>query len=276
MLFERDPERYRRARPAYPGQLWRMLAEIGVAQEGARVLDIGAGTGQATGPLVQRGASVEAIEPGPALASRLRQDLPGVRVQVSTAEDATYPTGVYDGVVCATALHWVDLAVVLPRIRDCLRPGGSFVPFWHVFFDPEAPPTPFRAVIDKMFGSPPATTGTPLDREHWSRALTRDGLFRLEAVHTWRGSHQLSTRHMADLLSTFNGWTQDDIATATKAVDRLGGTVTEHYTTIAYVCRADSSPDIFPSRPWLWAQMTRGRPTRVSAGRTPSRALGGR
>ena len=88
-----------------------------------------------------------------------------------------------------------------------------------------------------------------MGREHWSRALTRDGLFRLEAVHTWRGSHQLSTRHMADLLSTFNGWTQDHIATATKAVDRLGGTVTEHYTTIAYVCRADSSPDICPSRP---------------------------
>ena len=236
MLFERSPERYLRARPAYPDQLWTLLAELGVARGGARVLDLGAGTGQATGPLLQRGARVDAVEPGPGLAALLREQCPAARVQVARAEDAAYPTHAYDGVVAATALHWMELDVVLPRVRDSLRADGWFVPFWHVFLDPDAEPTPFREELHAMFGSTPTTSGTPLDEQHWSDSLTRDDLFRLASVHRWRWTLQMSSEQLHDLVSTFNGWTEENVATATAAVDRLGGTVTEHYTTIAYVC----------------------------------------
>jgi hypothetical protein len=43
---------------------------------------------------------------------------------------------------------------------------------------------------------------------------------------------------LRDLLSTFNGWTDNTIAKATRVADECGGTVTEQYTTIAYLCRA--------------------------------------
>lgn len=240
MLFERSPEPYLRARPGYPAELWALLAQLGVAREGARVMDIGAGTGQATGPLLQQGAEVDAVEPGKGLASLLRKQFPAVHVQERTAEAASYPARAYDGVVCATALHWFDLAVALPQFRQCLRPGGRLVPFWNVFFDPHAEPTPFREVINTMFGGPPMTKGTPLDETHWSSALTEDGLFDLDAVHTWRWTHRMSSQQVHDLLSTFNGWTGDQIDIATNAAQRLGGTITEHYTTIAYVCRPSS------------------------------------
>lgn len=236
MLFEQSPERYRRARPAYPKELWDLLSTLEIASEGRYVLDLGAGTGQATGPLLERGARVDAVEPGAGLASLLREQFPAAQVQVLRAEDADYPAGEYDGVVAATSLHWMNLEVVLPRIHQSLRPEGWFVPFWHVFFDPKAEPTPFREAVNVMFGAPPTTEGTPLDEEHWTHRLSKAGLFRIHSIHAWRWTQRMTSRQLHDLVSTFNGWTENHVATATKAVDRLGGEVVEHYTTIAYVC----------------------------------------
>lgn len=240
MLFERSPERYARARPDYPEDLWQRLEEIGIARDDSRVLDIGAGTGQVAGPLVERGAQVDAIEPGAALAGYLRRRYPTVDVQLSTAEDAVYPTASYDGVVCGTALHWVDLAAVLPRIRACLRPGGWFVPFWHVFFDPDAEITPFRAAINEMFGRAPSIEGTPLDEGQWRHALADGGLFTVEEVVRWPFSHRMTSSELVALLRTFNGWSERNVATAFETAEQLGGSVTEHYTTVAYFCRRAS------------------------------------
>lgn len=237
MLFERDPERYRRGRPPYPEVLWALLARVGIARPGARVLDLGAGTGQATGPLLAMGARVDAVEPGEGLARLLTAQFPSAHLQVAAAETATYPPAAYDGVVCATALHWLDLDVVLPQIHRTLRPDGWFIPFWNVYFNPDSQPTPFRQVVNSMFGGPPTTGGTPLDERHWSQILTRDGFFKVDAVHVWSWEHTMTGDQMADLVRTFNGWTDGHISAAVEAVDRFGGTVTERYSTIAYLCR---------------------------------------
>lgn len=242
MLFERDPERYRRARPAYPGALWDLLATLGVARSGARVLDVGAGTGQATGPLLARGATVDAIEPGNGLAGLLRQDYPHVSVQNLPAEAASYQPDAYDGVVSATALHWLDLDVVLPRLRDCLRRRGWFVPFWNVFFDPEAEPTAFRNALNSILGGHPSIEGTPLDRTQWTARLGARNLFTVEDVYRWRWTHQMTAATFRDLASTFNGWSGEQIAAAAAQVERLGGSVVEHYTTVAYACRPVCRP----------------------------------
>jgi SAM-dependent methyltransferase len=236
LLFDRWPERYRRARPAYPQELWELLTELGIARSGAHVLDIGAGTGQVTGPLVRMGATVDAIEPGPGLTSLLLRAFPNVDVQACRAEEATYPQNTYDGVLCGTALHWLDLAHVLPRVRDSLRPDAGFVPFWHVFFDPDSEPTPFREFVNQMFGGPPSIRGTPLDEAHWLSELTKDGLFLVDSVHSWRFEHHMDAHAFTDLASTWNGWTEENISAAAQVVTRLGGAVTEHYMTVAYVC----------------------------------------
>lgn len=52
------------------------LRQLGVLRSGARVLEVGAGTGQATGEFVAAGGRVVALEPGPAMASRPRPDTP--------------------------------------------------------------------------------------------------------------------------------------------------------------------------------------------------------
>jgi len=61
LRFDRDPLGYQRARPPYPAEVFEILVrEFGLGP-GCRVLEIGAGTGQATGELLARGADVVAV-----------------------------------------------------------------------------------------------------------------------------------------------------------------------------------------------------------------------
>src|SRR5215204_2198587 len=63
--FDTGAELYERARPGYPRQLFADLAmSTGLRAAGARVLEVGAGTGQATRGLLECGWSVVALEPG--------------------------------------------------------------------------------------------------------------------------------------------------------------------------------------------------------------------
>jgi SAM-dependent methyltransferase len=128
LLFDSVAELYDRARPTYPPALFDDLAELGSLQEDCRVLEIGCGTGQATLPLARRGYRVTAVEIGPNLAAVARRNLAGflnVDVQVGAFEDWRQPPEPFDLVLTATAFHWLDEAVALPKVASALRPGGA-------------------------------------------------------------------------------------------------------------------------------------------------------
>ena len=60
-MFEQVPELYDRARPVYPPDVFDDVVTLAGLGEGARVLEIGCGTGQATLPLAERGFEVTCI-----------------------------------------------------------------------------------------------------------------------------------------------------------------------------------------------------------------------
>jgi SAM-dependent methyltransferase len=137
-LFGSDPGAYDRARPGHAERVYEVLAERCGLREGARVLEVGPGTGQATRRLLARGASVVALEPDPALAAYLEDEL-GVEVRIVTLEDAELPASELDLAVGASCFHWVDEAVGLAKIFAALRPGGWLGMWWTLFGDADAP-----------------------------------------------------------------------------------------------------------------------------------------
>ncbi len=153
--FEVHAEVYERARPPYPEALWARLRELGLLCPGTRVLELGAGTGQATEALLCAGASVFAVEPGAALAERLRRRLPEATVHVDTAETVALATASFDLAVAATAGHWFDLDVVLLKVHSALTPAGHFAVWRTAFGDPSVPLTPSGSGSSR---SPPAAT----------------------------------------------------------------------------------------------------------------------
>jgi trans-aconitate methyltransferase len=127
--FGAHAARYHRFRPGYPPVLFdRLAAEAGKPH--AHAVDLGAGTGQATGDLLRRFERVTAVEPDAAMAHLIPADL-RLNVLNAKAEDVTLPAHDCDLVLAATAFHWMDKPLVLARARDWLRPGGVFAAFMH-------------------------------------------------------------------------------------------------------------------------------------------------
>lgn len=233
--FDRHSTVYERARPPYPDALWERLRELGVLGPGVRVLELGAGAGLATGPMLGAGALVTAVEPGPRLADRLRHLWPAATVLVGAAEHVPLPDGAFDVAVAATAVHWFDLDVVLPRLHRALVPGGRFAVWRHTFGDPAAALTPFRervrTIAAHRVGEKPRPGPGELETDAWVRRLSDGGLFAAAHVEEFRWSVDLSAEQIHDLFTTFSDWSAAEVDEAAQAVRDLGGWVTEHYLT---------------------------------------------
>lgn len=232
MHFEAGADEYAAARPPYPPELWERLRTLGLLRTGARALDLGAGSGQASGPLLAAGMRVTAVEPGRRLATLLRGAHPAAEVLVERAEDVEFAPSSFDLVVAATSVHWLDLATVLPKINTILRPHGRFAVWRNVFGDASAPVTPFRARVAEIVAArrTPARPGPPAeDLAAMTEALTATGLFAVTDASTYRWTIELDAAAIGRLFRTFSDWSAEEVEQAATAVVDLGGSVTEHY-----------------------------------------------
>ncbi|MFE6845067.1 class I SAM-dependent methyltransferase [Streptomyces sp. NPDC057686] len=118
--------RYGEYRPSYPDGLVDVLEETsGVAISGARVADVGAGTGIATGLLYGRGARVVGVEPGAGMAAEFRRRHPHVPLVRADGNRLPFASGSLDLLTYAQSWHWTDPARSGPEALRVLRPGGA-------------------------------------------------------------------------------------------------------------------------------------------------------
>lgn len=119
-------------RPSYPLALFDAVEELaGVELAGARVADVGAGTGLGTARLYERGARVTAVEPGDGMAEQFHRSLPDVSLVRGDGNNLPLRTGSMDLITYAQAWHWTDPARSIPEARRVLRPGGALALWWN-------------------------------------------------------------------------------------------------------------------------------------------------
>ena len=123
---------YAEHRPDYAQAAVRWALE---AAPGARVLDLGAGTGKLTATLVEMGADVIAVEPDLAMLTELRRALPKVRAIRGGAEAIPLPDSSVDAVLAGNAMHWFDMDTAGPEIARVLELGGPLAGLWNVMDD---------------------------------------------------------------------------------------------------------------------------------------------
>ncbi len=128
--FEAAADAYVRGRPDYPPAVDGWLRDTLGLGPGARVVDLGAGTGKFTPRLVATGATVIAVEPVDAMRAKLAA-LPGVTALAGTAEALPLPDASVDVVVCAQAFHWFASRDALADIHRALKPGGRLGLIWN-------------------------------------------------------------------------------------------------------------------------------------------------
>jgi SAM-dependent methyltransferase len=133
--FDSVADLYDTYRQRYPDHLVDAIIRFGRLDPGSRVLEIGCGTGQLSVALARRGVQLLAIELGPNLASRARQNLErfsNARVEVGAFEQWQLPCTDFDAVVAANALHWIDPPARFCKSAEALRTGGALViVHWH-------------------------------------------------------------------------------------------------------------------------------------------------
>jgi SAM-dependent methyltransferase len=129
--FETVAAEYERHRPDYPEEAVRWAAEqIGLA-DGARVLDVGAGTGKLTRGLVALGFDVVAVEPGAPMLEQLRKAVPEAEAHVGPAEAIPLPEASVAGAFAGQAFHWFDPKRALPELHRVIRPEGGLALLWN-------------------------------------------------------------------------------------------------------------------------------------------------
>jgi SAM-dependent methyltransferase len=127
-LFGRAAAEYELGRPSWPPAALDIVERELRLGAGARVLDLGAGTGKLTRLLLERFASVVAIEPD----SRMRALLPAeAEVVRGTAERIPAPDDDFAAVFCGESFHWFGWNRAIPELVRALAPGGGLVLLWN-------------------------------------------------------------------------------------------------------------------------------------------------
>ncbi|MEU6373218.1 class I SAM-dependent methyltransferase [Streptomyces sp. NPDC046909] len=132
--FNAAAAQYAANRPSYPSALFDTIEDLaGRPLTGARVADIGAGTGIATALLHARGAEVVAVEPGDGMAAEFRRSHPDIPIVRGNGNVLPLATASADFLTYAQAWHWTDPALAVPEALRVLRPGGALALWWNIY-----------------------------------------------------------------------------------------------------------------------------------------------
>jgi SAM-dependent methyltransferase len=150
LLFDGVAEDYDRFRPSYPDAL--VDEACATLAPGARVLEIGCGTGQLTTALVARGLGVEAVDPGPRMIELARRRAPGATFHPGRFEEVPFGAGSFAAVFSATAFHWVDPGVGWAKVARLLAPAGLLALLWLINELDDASMDAWRSVLPEAAG----------------------------------------------------------------------------------------------------------------------------
>jgi SAM-dependent methyltransferase len=222
--FARSADAYRRGRPRYPPEALAVL--VSRLPAAASVLDLAAGTGALTRPLLDAGMEVVAVEP----VAEMRAALPGsARALEGTAEAIPLGAAEVDAVVVGQAFHWFDGDAALAEIHRVLRPEGLLALFWNRRLEDD----PVSRAIDRLVE--PYRADVPAHRRDvWRGAFDRTSLFVPLSEHELLNEQLLDADGMAARVASISFIAALDAPEQGRVVERARAIAGEGTVTVPY------------------------------------------
>ena len=226
--FDSVADTYAARRPDFPAEVFAELATLTGLSATSAVVEVGAGTGQATIQLAELGASVVALEPGAALAQLASARLTGfgnVEVVRSRFEDWGSAGRRFDAVIAATSWHWVDPELRWRKAHRLLAPSGWLVLLGHLVVGEPGTPEVYAETADlheahvsghPSWAHPPTATDIVAAAEKAAGSIadvervlgrapdtsTTDNLFQTPVLRWFRQEQHLDARGYVELMRT--------------------------------------------------------------------------
>lgn len=247
-IFDRAAADYEALRPSYPAALVDDVMALGRLAPGARVLEAGSGTGQATRLFAARGLRVTAVEAGAVMAAATRKNVPAAEVIEGRFEDAPLPAHSFALVYSATAWHWIDPARGYARAHEALVPGGALALFWneHVRGDDDVGFFDATQDLYEAAGMDRARLAPLSEIRDRTPDLVASGHFHdvERRRYPWRAEYDAA--RYARLIGTYSDHLRLADDTRARLLDgiaalidaRFGGKIRKHYVADLYVARA--------------------------------------
>lgn len=231
--FARSADAYERRRPGYPDEAIQYLVAHLAAR--GRVLDLAAGTGKLTRPLLASGLDVVAVEPVP----DMRAALPGtVRALDGTAEAIPLADGSVDAVTVGQAFHWFDGKKALDEIHRVLRPRGMLGLIWNRRLEDDPVNRRITELLEPYRGDVPTHR-----HDAWRSAFERTALFEPLEERVFANEQVLDAEAMEGRIGSISFIAALEPDARSRVLERArslagDGTVVVPYRCELQVCRA--------------------------------------
>ena len=132
--FSDRVDNYVRWRPHYPPAMFDTFVREASLAAGDALADLGSGTGISTGPLLERGLVVHAVEPNDAMraaADAVWGSHDRYHGTAGSAESTGLAPSSMSAAIAAQAFHWFDRDRLRQELHRILRPPGHFAVAWN-------------------------------------------------------------------------------------------------------------------------------------------------
>ena len=123
---------YEKGRAGYPPEAAVFLLQrLGVIGSSAAVVEVAAGTGKFTRPLIAAGVRPVVVEPVAHMRETLASQIPGIEQRDGAAETMPFADSEVGAIVAAQAFHWFDGPATLREFHRVLGPTGGLGLVWN-------------------------------------------------------------------------------------------------------------------------------------------------